>query len=359
MQEPVSIQATTSSDEISVKEVILRGIKLFKYLLSYWILLVLLGLAGGAIGYWLVVSKKPTYTADLTFVVEDAKSGSGGMGSYAGLASSFGIDLGTTSGSGLFQGDNIFEFLKSRLMVQKALLTPSLSNSQISLADEFFELSKMKEVWDSQERTKNIHFPINGTGFSRLQDSGLGVIHQRIIDSYLTITRTDKKMSFIKASCTSTNELFSKAFVENLVAEATDFYVQTKTKRSKENVDNLQRKADSLLRIMNAKTYAAAMSQDLNLNPARRIATVNVELTNRDKLVAQTIFQEVVKNLELAKSALSQDMPIIQMIDAPILPLTIQKKSKSRSILITGFIFGFLGVLFLTLRKYLRSVFKH
>jgi uncharacterized protein involved in exopolysaccharide biosynthesis len=65
--------------------------------------------------------QKPTYTASLSFALEDEKSGGGGLSGALGLASSLGIDLGGSAG-GAFTGANLLELMKSRNIVEKALL---------------------------------------------------------------------------------------------------------------------------------------------------------------------------------------------------------------------------------------------
>ena len=151
---------SSSTTEMGLKDFILEAIELFNYLLRRWKFFVLLGFIGGVIGYISAYTRPSRYTAELTFVVEDAKS-SGGLGSYAGLASQFGIDLSGGDGAGLFQGDNILELLKSRLLVQKALLKPYPTDTSKTLGDILFLISGKKKDWDKNERTKNIKFPTN------------------------------------------------------------------------------------------------------------------------------------------------------------------------------------------------------
>ena len=59
----------------------------------------------------------------------------------------------------------------------------------------------------------------------------------------------------------------------------------------------------------------------LNLNPAFATAGVDLEISNRDKVMLSTIYGEVVKNLEISKTALIQETPTVQLVDQPELPL--------------------------------------
>ncbi|SIO49173.1 Wzz/FepE/Etk N-terminal domain-containing protein [Chitinophaga niabensis] len=343
-----------NNTNISLKDLIQKLTEWIVYLIKQWKVIVLFGILGAAMGFTYAYFKQPKYVADLTFVLEEGKTSP--LGAYAGLASQFGVDLGGGGNSGVFAGENIIEFLKSRLMVEKTLLAPFTKGQ--SMADYYMQ----SEVWlkrkDKYPLLKNITFPLaqQREAFSIAQDSVLFMLYREIITNNLNVNKPDKKLSFIAVSYIGPDELFAKAFTDKLVKEATDFYVETKTKRSKINVDKLQLKADSLELLLNRKTYAAAASQDLNLNPARKVATVGLELETRDKVVLQTMYGEVVKNLEISKMSMAQETPIIQIIDKPILPLPVKKMGFLKGAFIGGFLAGFFILIWLIVRKFYREI---
>lgn len=345
-------------DEISLKDILLKLQEGWRYLLGKWKLIVLVGLLGGGLGLVYSIIKKPKYVAELTFVLEESKASA--LGAYAGIASQFGIDLGGNSSSGVFAGDNIMEFLRSRLMIEKALLSGMgyVNGKQVSLAECYIDFNEMRKGWSDKPALKNLYFPINPDRqkFSLQQDSILNIIQSEVGKKYLNIEKVDKKLSFVGVACTSIDEQFSKLFTEKLVKEATNFYVDTKTKRNKVNVDRLQAQADSLEVLLNKKTYSAAVTLDLNSNPAKQIASVKSELAMRDKMVLQTMYGEVVKNLELSKIGMAQETPVIQIIDTPILPLKKEKLGKLKGIIIGGFLSGFLMMIYLLVRKFFRDI---
>lgn len=355
--EPNKVITSQQGEPISLKDLILKIQIWIAYLWRKWLIILIFGLIGGGLGLTYALSKKPQYVAELTFVLEDSKPGA--LGAYTGLASQFGIDLASGSGSGVFSGDNILEFLKSRLMVEKALLSPVFHDGKLqSLADYYIDMNELREAWKKKPSIKNLHFPVDPSrkGFSLQQDSVLNTIYEGIIKENLNVTKPDKKLSFVSVKCTTPDELFSKAFTERLVKEATDFYVLTKTQRSKTTVDKLQAKADSIETLLNRKTYSVAASQDMNLNPARSMAGVSTELVSRDKMVLQTMYAEVVKNLELSRMSMAQETPIIQIVDIPILPLKKEKFGKIKGIILGGFLGGFLIVTWLLLRRLYKEV---
>jgi uncharacterized protein involved in exopolysaccharide biosynthesis len=344
-------------EEISLKDLILKTQDWGRYLLSKWKMIILLGLIGGGLGFLYASLKKPNYLAELSFVLEESKSSN--LGNYAGIASQFGLDLGSAGGSGIFAGDNIIEFLKSRLMVEKTLLSPiTLDGKEKSLADFYLEINNIKEKFDKDPALKNISFPVTTErkNFTLRQDSILNIIYTNLLKQSITVTKFDKKLSFISVKCLSRDQRFSKVFTERLVKEATDFYVQTKTKRAKANVDKLQEKVDSVEALLNKKTYSAAASQDLNLNPARSLAGVSTELVTRDKMVLQTMYVEFVKNLELSRMNMAQETPIIQIVDIPILPLKKVKYSRLMCLVAGGLIAGFLTLMWIIVRRIYKQI---
>lgn len=325
------------NNEITLKEVILKAGAAKRYLLRRWRIVLLGCFLGGVAGFCLSFFKKPEYVGTLTFVLEDTKTSS--LGAYSGLASQFGIDLGGMGGSGIFSGDNILEFLKSRLMVERGLVTDTIwGGNRVTLADLYMTTYRWREKWP---KLAGVSFPpgLQPVGFSRLQDSVMDLIYTVVLEKNLFVDKPDKKLSFIDVSTTSTNDFFSKLFTERLVRAATDFYIRTKTQRLQQNVDRLQSQADSILNLLNKTTFSAALNQDLNLNPARKVATVGLELASRDKTILGAMYTEVAKNLELAKISLSEQTPVIQIVDTPRFPVEKKKNSLLKSIAL-GLILG-------------------
>lgn len=344
--------------EISIKEIILKIRSIISYLLRSWWLIVLFSIVGASIGFTLAYLSKLKYRAELTFVMED-NSSSNPLSKYASLAGQFGVDLGEGSGSGLFQGDNIMEFLRSRLLIQKSLLSVMMvDGKKETLAERYIEINDLRKGWEKSEVLANVHFPVDAdrSKFTIVQDSLLQVFHQTILKNHLLIDRPDEKLNFISVKFTSPSELFSKVFVENLVKEALSFYIDTKTRRTRSSVDKLQGQADSLEILLNRKTYSAAAVQDLNQNPARQAASISSELALRDKLILQTMYGEVIKNLEMSKIAMTQETPLVQIIDLPVLPLEKVKLSKLKAILIGGVGGAFLTIIWLIIRKIYKAI---
>lgn len=364
-QQKNELAVKVKNDEISLKELILNIKEWFKYLLSKWIIILIISLCGGILGFFYAQSKKAIYKASTTFVLEDERGG-GGLGNLAGLASMAGVELGG-SGGGIFEGDNILELYKSRTMLEKTLLTPFEKNGkQDLLINEYIDFNQLREDWAKEKKLNNLRFtadtlfgPNKILRHERLKDSILGEIVSDINKNYLTVTKPDKKLATIQVDVKAKDEIFAKSFNDQLVKNVNEFYVQTKTKKTLQNVRILQKKTDSVRAVMNGAIYTAVAVNDAtpNLNPTRQIQ--RVAPSQRAQFSAESskaILAEMVKNLELTKMSLLKETPLIQVIDEPIYPLKKEKFGKFKGIVLGGFLFGFVTTLFLVIRKIYKNI---
>lgn len=339
------------NDEISLKELLLKIKEWWTYLFSQWKLIIGVAVIGALLGLAYAWMSKPIYRAEFSFVLEDEKS-SGGLGGALGLASQFGLDLGGGGGGGVFAGDNLLELMKSRSMVQKALLSPiNIEGKDQSLADYYISINEMREGWEGKAHLETLNYPINAdvSKFNRVQDSVLMCIHQDIIKNLLSVAKVDKKLSILKVEVKSEDEILSKAFTEAIVSEVSNFYVETKTKKSKANVAILQFQADSIRNQLNSAISGVAQSNDAipNLNAARQVLRSSGQQKQIDVQANTAILTELVKNLELSKLSLRKETPLIQVIDRPVLPLAVERLGKTKGIFMGGFLAGFLVLVFL------------
>ena len=347
----------TSEDEISLKELILKIKEWYRFLLSKWIVLVAAGIIGGAIGVGYAFMQKPTYTASLSFALEDEKSGGGGLSGALGLASSLGIDLGTSAG-GAFSGANLIELMKSRKIVEKALLNPIAVNGKTqSLAQYFITFNELNKNWNEKPELKNIVFDVDAdrSKYTLQQDSILGNLYGSITGAkgLLSVAQKDKKISIISIEVKSTDELFSKAFTESIAQEVSSYYIEIKSKKARQNMEILQHQTDSIRAVLNGSivSVATAVDNTFGLNPAMQVQKTTISKKQFDVQANTAILTQLVTNLEMAKVSLRKETPLIQVIDKPILPLKKDKVGKLKSLLLGGFLAGFLTALILIFKK--------
>ncbi len=351
-QENIS-QVNFDNDEISLKELILKIKEWFSFLKSRWETIFLAAVIGGLIGLTIAWFEKPTYKATLTFAMEEDKGGGGGLSGAMGLASSFGIDLGGAGSGGAFAASNLTELMKSRLIVEKVLLSPILIKGKtITLAEYYIQINELRKAWEKKPALINIQFLVNDdrSKYSLQQDSILKEIHKDLIDkNHLSIMQKDKKVTILSIEVTSEDEQFSKIFCESIAKETSDFYIETKSKKARLNANVLQKQVDSVRSELYGAINGVAAEADnvYNLNPAFNIKGTPSKKKQIDVQANTAILTNLVVQLELAKITLRKETPLIQLIDRPMLPLFKEKFGKLKALILGGFLAGFLTILYL------------
>jgi len=350
-----------SSEEISLAELIDTLKKYWSYLLSKWLIILIIGLTGGVLGLVASLLNKPKYTAHLSFALVEKSSGGG----LADLASSFGFGGMMGGSSGAFSGDNLLEIIKSRYAIEKTLLTPVLyKGKQENLVEVYVDVYNLRKDWKKNKKNPELtrlSYPVAQPrdSFTRTQDSVLSVISNGItLSKSLTVVRKDKKVSIVNVDFVSIDEVFSKLFVEQLMDQTYIFYRQTKTAQSKANVDMMQHTADSIKTLYEKALYLGAGISQININQALQFAAVPRIKQERDAQMYGTVYAEVLKNLETLKLDMARETPILQMIDTPIYPLKKERLGKAKGIAIGGILGGFLIVSYLLGGVYLKEFLK-
>lgn len=350
-------------DEVSVKELILNLRDWVGYLWSKWRVLLIAGIVGGGLGLWYSFSKAPVYTATTTFVLESGEQ-QGGIGRLAGMAALAGFDLGGGAG-GLFQGDNILELYKSRKMLVQTLLSNVHPNSDELLIERFIIYNGLEESWQDRPDLQGLDFRREPTTLDpnsrRLRDSVVTSFVKEIRDNVLSVDKPDRKLSIIQVDVTSPDEVFSKSFNETLVKRVNEFYIQTKTKKSTDNIAILEKKVDSVRTVMEGAIYSVARISDAtpNLNPTRQVQRIGPTQEAQFSAEAnKAMLSQLLQNLELTKLNQMQEQPLIQLVDEPVYPLKVERLGKLKGIILGGFLFGFLAVLWLIAVKYYRDIME-
>jgi hypothetical protein len=320
-----------------------------------------------SIVYWSTLNSN--FKASTTFIVEESSSKGGGL---SGIASQFGVDLGSVmggSGSSLFSGDNIFEIIKSRKIIEKVLLSKieeQGASHSITMADFYMNITGLGKTLENNNISKNtLNFANLNPDQSHtiVQDSVLNIIYNKLILENIFVEKQNKKSTLITISVNSSNQLFSKLFSERLLKETSELYIDIKVGNLSKSVTKIQRKADSLESVLqiisnkSTKLNLPIQEKLLNENTGITLQKENIlssfsynnaapiEQTQRSRTVAFTLYGEVVKNLETLKISLLNQTPIIQTLDLPRLPL----KDTKTSVVLLLFIGLLSGILISTI----------
>jgi uncharacterized protein involved in exopolysaccharide biosynthesis len=307
-------------DKITLREVLLRFGYWIRFFLSKWKLFLVSALVGCSLGALVSILKKPVYHAETSFVLEENDMSN--MGPVSGIASLLGMNLGSiTSSSGLFQGDNIMELYRSDNMLSKTLVSSFDENSL--LIERFISFHQLDKKWSNKVDFNLMDFSLPREKFSITQDSVVKEISKIIREKHLFVEKPNRKLTIIQVNISHKDESFAKIFNETLVEIVNRFYLETKTKKTAENLQILQSQADSVRAILDQSILALASTTDQrpNLNPLFQTAQVETRKKQVDVQASSAIYTEIVKNLEMAKVNHRNNSPLLQIIDTPIYPL--------------------------------------
>jgi len=338
-----------NQDEISLAELWLKVKSVIAYLWRFKFLIMGVGLLFALGGYFKVKMAKPSYTASLTFALEQG----GGSSSLGGLASQFGFSMGG-GGEGL-GGDNLLSLMKSRRIVQDVLLsTIYVEGDSVLLINQYVAAqTKLKAKWDTLGL-----YPIDAKKCcAPMQDSAIGIVVKNVLEKSLAVAKVDKKQSFVTVTYEGHDEVFTGAFVELLTAKSTDFYVKTKMSNSNTNIAKLERRVDSVSAELQYAMMGYTAAQDQNSFTVQTTAKVPTMQKQMKVTMLTTLYGELIKNLELLKTMSAREEPLITMIDRPHYPLRVHE-SKLKSAVIGGFLGVFLTMLFLGGRAFLVDLNK-
>lgn len=358
----MTYKTTNDADEFSLRYSIIILKEWINFLLTKWKIILFIGLIGGIVGLFYSYIKPVNYNAKITFILEETKNSSSGLGGLVSLAGQFGVDVGSGSGGGILSGDNILSYFKSPSLSREVLMTRYDSSSDLSFADVYAKVYRLDEDWKKSVNIGEVKFSLSNSfnSYTRLQDSLLQNISETIIKNQFNVVRPDKKASFIEVSVSMQDELLAKMYCERIVQRVVDRYITVKIQRQTATVDKLQFRLDSIQNLLRQKTESGATLQNsssvMDINPLFKTSTsVAVETTLRDKTILSTIFASISQNLEMAKFTLSQETPVIQIIDAPILPLKNDKANKFKIV----FLFSLNSILFICFCYLVKRLYKN
>ena len=282
---------------------------------------------------------KPTYFARTTFVLDNNDTSS--MGDLISLASLAGINTSSLiDASSLFQIDNIQELYRSNTMIKKTLMsTANDGKKDFKLIDRFIEVEKLKNKWDKLGVNIN-NFESTKT-ISRTKDSLIKELIKTIKKENLIVDKPSRKTTILEIGFDHKDEILAKTFNENLVKIVNQFYNKTKTLKTGSNLKILQRQSDSVKIVLDTSIMLLAeIDQSIpNPNPLSKVNLVPYQKAMIDVQANSAIYQELLKQLELAKVTHRNNMPLIQVIDSPNYPLE-NSRWKLLKTIVYGIIMG-------------------
>ena len=336
------------NDEIQLKDILIKLSEYKTCLFNKKFTIIAVSGLFFVLGIVFAISSDSKYTAELTFVVEDQEQGGGALGAMSGMASQFGFDIGGSS-STTFSQNNILEFLKSRGVVEATLMqNRKVNKTDDLLIEHYLYINKIKESWKTNKDLNPVSF--HGV-LTQDNDSVIGNVWKSIIEDKLVVELQSDEANIINLTYTSVNDEFAKMFVETLIEQMSKMYITYQTAQASNTLSFLNNRADSVFMELEIAEEEFAKVKDINQRIVKASGRLKELQLMRKVEVLNAMYLELIKNLEISKISLLNKTPIIQIIDKPILPLNVEKKSTIVLGLLGVFLGGFLSLTFFVFGK--------
>lgn len=351
-------EAMQSND---LKELINKLTYWIKYLKTKWHILLIAIFLGAIIGYIITSQKSTKYKAVITYIMEEGQNSP----MNNSMATNFGfpgvLSMGGSSAGGIFSGSNLSELMRTRLIADKVLMRPVLFKKRsITLADYYLIINRFKEVNTINITNNKIIFqPFQKPeSFTENQEQILRSIYSDLITPEKLTFAGDTKSAFLQIAVVNENEVFAKLLCENILSATSDFYIESKTLKSKRNIEIIEKQLDSIKIEYNKSLINQASASDniFNLNPSYKAKGT---LPIRKQIEVQTnssLLNSLITNLESAKSNLRYQTPLFQVIERPKLPLKKISVDANLIIIYGIFISFILTILILVLIKIIKNL---
>lgn len=315
-------------NKITTKQFFLNVFNFFLLLAKNWKLIIIGTLFGGCFSLFqdVFVVKSLNFKALVVFKLD--VEGGGGMGSLGGIASVMGIGGAGATGGDLFSGQNFPTIVKSQKVFEKALMsTVSIDGKEDLMINYVIDSSdiKTKEWGGSLFRTPNveaINFKFTQKNPEHFTEKENLIIKDVILKlQEFTFIYPFEESSFIEISSLLTNEKLTKAWVDVLMVALEDYYVEIKTRKTRNLLAVQERRRDSLAVLLGSTDKRLSQLTFQQQNIVDPMATMKqAQVSRKNQFVNQQYLLQLQTIEELNKLILEQT-PLFEIVEESRFPL--------------------------------------
>lgn len=343
-------------DEITLRELLLKILDYWRELKNSWftIMLICIPLIGW-FGYK-AFTRPITYSANLTFMLNEDKGSSG----IASILGSFGSLLGGASGD--YQLEKILEIARSRRIISSALFERSTINGQEDyFANHVIRIQGLHDKWKDDPVLQNFLFTQpDQSKFSMQENKALLALYAEFVggegvDKPIFGASLNEDTGIMSLSSVTTNEMLSINLLNTLYKNISEFYISKSIEREAQTLAILSQKRDSIGRALYKNDYSSATFSDQSMGVLLQQDKVPVKRYQRNDVILSAVYAEAIKNVEIAEFSLKSSTPFLTQLDVPIAPIKPDPRGRGKA-LVMGFLLGFLlGAIFVVGRKVVRE----
>lgn len=363
MEEKKNTLDSSNNQEITLRELIalLREYFLEIWRKKWWIALCCLPFMG-----WKAYEyskSKVTYTAKVTFMIDDGKGG--GSLNIGGILSSL---------SGAESEDNydkIVALSKSMRIIGEVMLTKAtVAGKNDFIGNHLIDVEKVnEEVW-AKQKVKEGRPSLNGFRFTRAEIDSFTTLEYAAVKHLMGVLNGsekfapifaagyDKKSGIMNFKVSCQTEEMSIVLLNNFYDVLSRFYIEKTIEKNSATYQIVKAKTDSIRKALNFIETKKAAFDDASHSVLLNVDKVPSQRFDREKHLLTIMYGESVKNMELANFALKSNTPYIQLIDKAVPPLARNPVSRFR-LLLTAVGFGVaVGISIVVFRKIILDSLK-
>lgn len=336
---------------LTPKFIVLKLIELKNLIIKNWLVILIITGIGAGIGFYKDQKLKQhvTYLADILF----SMSAGGGQNDMGGLGNLLGMSQQTDAS--LFSGENFLFIVKTRSTIEKALLTTvTLNNRTDYFANIYIDSSFVKEDdWTADYQIEKWH----KVRFTQTDRSKMTLTERLVLDHLYgkikeetEIARPDARLAFLKLEASCEFESISKLWAETLLQTVENIYQENQTKKTRQMMKIMQRRVDSLSRVLNRTDNRLAKLTDINREAIRIDGQVEQTRITRNSGLVSGLYAEAARSLESLKMSIVKESPLFTIIEPVHEPLS--PTYFSREFTKLGMALGFfIAIIFVVLRQ--------
>ena len=353
---------TIQEEQISTKDLIKKILGVFALIGSQWKLLLISIAIGTLVSIIIDVKdiKETEYSGEIQFNLESGGNGQNAMGGFGGLASAFGMGgMGGTTSNDLFSGGNFGLMVSSKALYEKALMKEVTVAGKKSLFINFYKDSSdiAKKEWGGdllhEPDKKSIAYrfvPKKPSDFTKDENVMIATIYEKLA-AQTQLKPLDKNGSIMILSCVTNSELLTKIWVETLLESLSEFYVEVRTRKTREIYDIQVKRLRELEGKLNSTDRQLATTTFQNLNAVDPTAPMKQQQLNRSNTFISNQYFTQMATVEQLKMALINQTPLFTVLQPVRLPLLQKTYTIGGSTKTGAFLGFFLCLVFIIIRK--------
>ena len=349
-------KATAAEDEIEIRlSDIAQFLKDSRWTVLRWTAAFLV------VGLVYALSKPNEYTTAIRVMPElKGAAGAGGLGDLRSLAGLAGVNLDNANQPEAIRPDLYPDIVQSVPFTLYLLRQPVQTAEQKTLhpLQDFLAeqgqntlLGRLAGSQPAESSAPNAGQPAAGTfQLTKLQEGLSRQLNQRVNAAI------DKKSGIMTISATMSDPTVAALVARYTLDHLTKYVTDYRTGKARQQVDFLSRQVNSARRRYQTAEYAVSAYRDRNRATYLNTAKIEEQRLQADFLLAQSVYNDLSKQLELARIKVQEESPVFQVLEPPRVPLT--KSGPRRTVLTVGFaIFGaMLGLIVFFVRRLIKPL---